>query len=97
MLCTREAHRFFARLPVIVAEVEGPGRRPSSPPASRQLEIIRSSLASSATQEPHELARWVTRIALIALVAPPEGDRQGSLDTVLLPMLAPTKDVGRRP
>ena len=40
-------------------------------------------------QDPQLLAHWLLRIALAALVAPPPGDLQASLDELLLPLLAP--------
>jgi AcrR family transcriptional regulator len=41
-------------------------------------------------QDPQLLAHWLLRIALAALVSPPPGDLQASLDELLLPTLAPT-------
>ena len=40
-------------------------------------------------QDPQLLAHWLLRIALAALVSPPPGDLQASLDELLLPTLAP--------
>ncbi|HEX3333475.1 MAG TPA: helix-turn-helix domain-containing protein [Acidimicrobiales bacterium] len=41
------------------------------------------------TQDPVALAHWLLRVGLAALVAPPPGDLQASLDALLLPMLTP--------
>lgn len=43
------------------------------------------------TQDPVPLAHWLLRIGLAALVAPPPGDLQASLDELLLPMLTPER------
>ncbi len=40
-------------------------------------------------QDARRLAGWLTRIAIIAVVAPPEDDLEAALDTVLLPLLDP--------
>ncbi len=40
-------------------------------------------------QDPQLLAHWLLRIALAALVAPPPGELEASLDELLLPVLAP--------
>lgn len=137
LLCTREAHRFFERLPVIVADAEGARKVTAFIAAgieaardhpvfarilrdepdfvgrgiTRRLPAIIDQVADVVgpvlqlgmqagvirDQEPRELARWITRIALVALVAPPEGDLQDSLDNVLLPMLAPTGSTDHGP
>lgn len=41
------------------------------------------------TRDPEQLAHWLLRIALAALVAPPPGDLQAALDDLLLPVLQP--------
>jgi AcrR family transcriptional regulator len=40
-------------------------------------------------QDPVKLAHWLLRIGLASVVAPPPGDLLGSLDDLLMPVLAP--------
>ncbi len=44
-------------------------------------------------QDAQFLAHWLLRIALAALVAPPPGDLQASLDELLLPVLSPASTI----
>ncbi len=40
-------------------------------------------------QDPLDLARWIVRIGMISLLAPPPGDLVDALDVLLLPVLDP--------
>jgi AcrR family transcriptional regulator len=43
-------------------------------------------------QDAMALAHWLVRISMVSLIAPPPGDLTGTLDALLLPVLAPAGD-----
>lgn len=53
--------------------------------------FLSAAMAAGIVQrrDPDQLAHWITRVTLAALVVPPPGDLHDELDAVLLPMLEP--------
>jgi AcrR family transcriptional regulator len=129
LIASREAHRFFERLPQLIAGAEGPRmvtvflaagvRAAREHPVfarilrdepdfvgrnvTRRLPSLIEQVAAFVEpflqmamsiglireQDPAALSAWLTRVTVICLVAPPEGDLEDALDHLLLPLLAP--------